>query len=83
MNLSVLSESVELSESLRAFCEIVGPRSVCESSVSLRHQSACGPSMYLSVEPSVSLRASSESAGPLNLWTLAILWALSESVGLQ
>ena len=52
-----------------------------EPSVSLRALSKCRPSMSLLIFS--ELLASSESVGPLNLWTLVILWALSESVGLQ
>ena len=99
MNLSTLIDSVELSKSLWAFGDIVGPRSVCESSVSLWDLVslwACNVSAESSaVEPSASVGSqracgfsaiygvSSESVGPLTLLTLVVLWALSESVGLQ
>ena len=52
-----------------------------ETSVNLRALSNGRPSMSRGF--SVSHWASSESVGPLSLWTFNILWALSESLGLQ
>ena len=63
MNLRTLSEPVELSVSLWAFGDFVGPRSVCESSV-YRTSVTLWAFIVGSVEPSVSLKALRKSVGP-------------------